>query len=110
MGPLPEAANASLGALLVRSELEPGMGLQKPSVHRNGTARHDLVEQFTNAGSAVHKAIRAVEGSAPNARDYYLLGDTAFKRASAEYQDRIARLRSVADELEALAEYCGDWA
>jgi hypothetical protein len=86
------------------------MGLQKPMVHRNGTARSDLVEQFCNAASAIHKAMRVVEHAAPNARDYYPLGDMAFKRASAEYQDRLARLRSVADELEALSEYCEDWA
>ena len=91
-------------------KMEPGMQLQKPMVHSNGTSRDALVEQYCDAGAAISKAIRALEAAYPNGRDYYPLGSEALKRATDEHNERIKALVRVREELEALAEYVADFA
>jgi len=82
--------------------------MQTPFVHINGTGRSRLVDLYCNAGGAVMDALRKLGEAAPNQRDYYPLGDDAWRAARAEHEARVARLRTVLDELQELAEHCAD--
>lgn len=75
-----------------------------PTIHLNGTGREALLTQCCDAASAIGQAIDAACQAAPNGRDYYPQGDAAFKAARSEHEDRVARLRVVMAEYEALAE------
>ena len=83
-------------------------GLSVPSVHLNGSGKKHLLGALEHAGSALWEAIKALEGTAPNGRDYYPQGNSAFRKAQSEYQDRAKRLKSVADELAHIAEAVAD--
>jgi hypothetical protein len=74
-----------------------------PCIHRNGTSRESLLEQLCDARIAVEDAMTALAKAAPNGRDYYPLGNDALRQAEAEHRSRADRLRSVRDELQALA-------
>lgn len=83
--------------------------MRTPTIHRNGTAAKDLLEGYCDAVSAVRGALEAVAKAGPNARDYYVQQEHgAFEIARTEHEDRLARLRSVLKELEALAESVAD--
>lgn len=82
--------------------------MRKPVVHLNGTSAERLLEGFTDARYAVSKAIDALEEAAPNARDYYPLGGSAFDVAVDEHRARVDKLRSVAKELGELAEHVAE--
>lgn len=73
-----------------------------PHVHRGGTSRESLREQYGIAYSAVADAIRAVEENGPNKRDYYPIGEIAWRRALDEHKARLAKLREVYEELFAI--------
>jgi hypothetical protein len=75
-----------------------------PTVHRNGTAGEVLLDQYTAASEAVRKAIDAVFAADPNARDYYVQGIDAARTAEREHEARIKTLKTVRDELAAIAE------
>lgn len=79
-----------------------------PTIHLNGTSAQSLLDQQTDAGHAVYKAMEALGNAAPNARDYYVQGDGAFQRAAAEHTARMEKLRSVYDDLQKLAEHIAD--
>jgi len=81
---------------------------QCPFVHRNGTGRDALVQAYCDAGSAIHAALRKLADAAPNQRDYYPLGEDAWRLAKREHESRVERLGSVLTELQALAEHCAD--
>jgi hypothetical protein len=74
-----------------------------PTIHRNGTSKADLFDGYMTALAAMQAAIDAVIQTAPNGRDYYPQGDDALRQAMAEHRDRLRRLGTVADELNALA-------
>jgi len=74
-----------------------------PTIHLNGTPGERLLDQVTDAGSAVYKAIEALSQASPNARDYYPQGPGAFAAADDEHTARCVKLREVFDELQALA-------
>ncbi len=73
-----------------------------PTIHLNGTSGMSLLTQIREAHRAVDKALKALYGMAPHARDYYPQGDDAFVQATTEHSARLERLRSVAEELDAL--------
>lgn len=75
-----------------------------PTVHGNGTSRESLQEQYEVARSSVYKALRVVEAAGPNARDYYVQGDDAYRTAEREHLARVKRLREVHEELTELLE------
>jgi len=75
-----------------------------PTIHLNGTSEESLLDGVCEAGKAVRQAIDALYACAPNGRDYYPQGANAFALATEEHRSRIARLTSVLDELQALAE------
>lgn len=70
-----------------------------PTVHINGSSRDDLLAKLETAYRAVNAALEAVQGSAPNARDYYVQGPDAFPRATIEHNARTGRLADIATEL-----------
>ncbi len=82
--------------------------MMTPAVHLNGTSRAELFAGYLAAGQAVREAMTALAGAAPNGRDYYVKSATAFTEAAAEHRSRMARLQSVYDELEQLAEAVAD--
>ena len=78
--------------------------MQLPTIHMNGTSAQALYNGYRAAGSAVRKAIEALEETAPNARDYYLEGEDAFDRAVKEHAARVHALREVLKQTSMLAE------
>jgi len=82
--------------------------MKTPTIHINGTSRQDLVEQYVNARSALHEAIRAMQATAPNGRDYYPQGLQAIHEASSEHQERLYKLEVMAGEMFDLALACNE--
>lgn len=79
-----------------------------PTLHLNGTGAADLLDDVTECASRLNAAMSKMHQSGPHARDYYVQGDNAFGEAVRQHEDRLARLRSVYDELQALADYICD--
>lgn len=79
-----------------------------PTIHLNGTSREALYESACDALGALRTAIKAVEATAPNGRDYYPQGDRAILRANYEHAERVRRLREIVTELETIAEHIAD--
>ncbi len=79
-----------------------------PTIHRNGTSADALLEQARAAGDALREALDALQGAAPNARDYYPQGPDAYRAAEAEHAARIGALRRVLADMQALAEHAAD--
>ena len=82
--------------------------MQKPLVHLNGTSGESLLSGYVHVRATLTKGIEALHGAAPNARDYYPLGDDAFSAARREHEDRTRRLMSVLEEIHELAEHVQD--
>jgi len=78
-----------------------------PTIHRNGTKGHALLEGYCDAISAIHAALGALARAAPNGRDYYPQGDDACITADQEHDARKHSLIKVLNELQVLAEHCG---
>ena len=81
-----------------------------PTVHMNGTSRQELLDQVCDTMTAITNAIRVLEQSAPNARDYYPQNrpeQTAdpYRTANAEHCNRVATLAAVNAEFEDIAEH-----
>ncbi len=76
--------------------------MTNPTVHLNGTSRADLIEDYANMTSALREAERVLVAGSPNARDYYPQGPAAFSSAVKEHEARVAKIRSVREELEAV--------
>lgn len=76
------------------------MNLTKPTVHLNGTSRDSLRRQYEDAGVALNAAFRKLVEASPNAQDYYVQDCFAFASAQREHEDRLARIKSVYDEIE----------
>jgi hypothetical protein len=53
----------------------------KPSIHLNGSGREHLVEQYCEQYNAIMAAVRILDGTGPNARDYYIQSAGAFEAA-----------------------------
>lgn len=76
--------------------------LVAPTVHLTGTAKEDLLEAIELAYVALNTATDALRKTAPNGRDYYVQGPDRINLASAQHCDRLRRIDSVRDELEAI--------
>ena len=74
-----------------------------PTIHRNGTAKQELIDQLCDAGGAISTAITALENACPNARDYYPQGQGAIQTAIEEHRKRIDALVQVRKELQQIA-------
>lgn len=77
----------------------------KPMIHMNGTGRDDLTKQAWEAWRAVRDAQEALQGMAPNGRDYYPIGPDAFEEARREYEAMQDALRGVLEKIEALRDH-----
>lgn len=75
----------------------------KPVVHLNGTPKEQLLEQVRDAMSGIDLARTALCIAAPNGRDYYPVGPTAFNEALRDHDDRQRKLREVYEDLEVIA-------
>lgn len=65
-----------------------------PTIHLNGTSASELVDTHEAAARALREALRALEGAAPNARDYYPQGPDAYTQAKWAHCQRVASVRS----------------
>jgi alpha-ketoglutarate-dependent taurine dioxygenase len=74
-----------------------------PTLHLGGTARDTLFEDTIDALDALRDALRALDVTNPNTRDYPKPGEIT--QAIAQHLDRKRRIESVISELEALAEH-----
>jgi hypothetical protein len=97
-------ANAAIDA---RNPLS-SLGHRVPTVHLNGTAREDLLEQLSNAYDAIVEAEKTLSHATPNGRDYYLQEHGALELARRQHADRIRALSQIKQELEAIAIAVGD--
>jgi hypothetical protein len=79
--------------------------VKTPTIHRNGSAREVLIEQYMAAAGAVATAIEVVRAAAPNGRDYQPQGDDAALQARREHEARLTRLGEVLDELQIIARH-----
>jgi hypothetical protein len=77
-----------------------------PTIHKNGTSKDTLIEQYMEASNALYSAILAMQAAAPNARDYYPQGDAAFLSALEEYRAHATALQKTRMWLESLIEHC----
>ena len=85
--------------------------MRYPTIHRNGTAREDLIRQYERATRAVHDAIDAVRHIECHGRDYYVqasVGRDPTCEAHSEHCARIQALEKVRSELELLWTHCVD--
>ena len=76
-----------------------------PTVHLNGTSRDALLEPIMAALQAHHEVINALAQVAPNGRDYYVQGPSAYGEARREHEKRMHRLADNVHELTQLAEH-----
>jgi len=70
-----------------------------PTVHSNGTGRRSLLEELTEAHTAVQAAMTALRQVTVHGRDYYVQGPNAYAQAREEMDRRQVALAQVADEL-----------
>ena len=82
--------------------------MQLPVIHMNGTSAEELLAGYQKAARAVELASRALCDASPNGRDYYPAAPQALEVAVQEHYARLAKLREVATELDALMEHCSD--
>lgn len=71
----------------------------KPTIHLNGSSAERLREAYETAANAITTAIAALAETAPNARDYYPQGPSAFPLATEGHLERMKRLDAVRAEL-----------
>lgn len=76
-----------------------------PSIHLNGSAPRQLIEDNLDAAHHVREALAALARAAPNGRDYYPQGEGAYRQARAEHDARADKLRSILTDLDALSEH-----
>lgn len=75
-----------------------------PIAHRNGTGETDLFEAFADAREHIRQGLEKLRLACPNQRDYYTHPISgAWSSAKDQHADRVQRLTSVVDELNALS-------
>ena len=80
--------------------------IQKPTIHSNGTSAAVLLHASPAAAQALNAVLDLVRATVPNGLDYYPQGGNACHNALAEHDTRVAKLRQVLHELEALMRHC----
>jgi hypothetical protein len=68
----------------------------------NGTSAGDLLEGYCEASQAIRDAIEKINKTSPNGRDYYPVPGS-ITPAMEEHCARLAKLREVLAEIDALA-------
>lgn len=90
-----------------RGNAAEGKAMIVPTIHRNGTSQRTLEDQLATARGSLRRALECMEDARPNGRDYYPQGPDAWRHAMAEHADRLARVRAVLAELDAVHEAIG---
>jgi hypothetical protein len=80
------------------------MALLVPTVHLNGTAKSDLIEQLEQAYDALATAQIKLSEAEPNGRDFYPQGTYAIIEAVGQHVERLQKIRSVQAEINAILE------
>jgi hypothetical protein len=75
-----------------------------PTIHLNGTAGESLIKDNLKALRSLQDAVEALQGAAPNGRDYYVEGPQAYSVARREHETRLHRLADTIHEINAIAE------
>lgn len=76
--------------------------LQCPMIHLNGSSAQTLLEDLSDAYSAVNAAMDVMRKVGPNGRDFYTMGPEAMTLATDQHRSRCLKLQNVLDELEAI--------
>lgn len=63
-----------------------------PHIHLNGSDPQQLLEAYADVGRALIELAEKINAAAPNARDYYPLGDEAYQHARNECAANLAAL------------------
>ncbi len=79
-----------------------------PTVHLNGSAFIDLMGTNLTALRALRIAVTALQSAAPNGRDYYVQGNTAYEAARKQHEVRLHRLADNIRELQEIIAAVGD--
>lgn len=77
-----------------------------PVIHLNGSSAARLAETYKIAIISLETALNRLAEAAPNGRDYYPLGESAFEEAREEHFARIKKLETVRDEFAELWSHC----
>jgi hypothetical protein len=77
--------------------------MQFPRIHLNGSSAESLIADYLQAFDAVALAVKALERVDVNGRDYYVINSEAASVAMREHRERLAKLRTVRDELMDIA-------
>lgn len=75
-----------------------------PQTNLNGTSKKELLAQYADAVRSVRAAYEALRLVWPHGRDYQTMNPEAHPNAARQHDDRLQRLASVLNELEALYE------
>ena len=75
-----------------------------PTIHLNGTAAQDLLDDLFNAMAATKAAVEVLNKTAPNGRDYYPQGHGVIWIAEEEHRARVQKLLDVCNELQQITE------
>lgn len=67
----------------------------KPLVHMNGTGGERLVADLQAACESLTEALTRIADAAPNARDYYPLGDDAWRAARDQHEADMTAIRDM---------------
>jgi hypothetical protein len=70
-----------------------------PTVHLNGTAAVDLLDQLQTAIDALLEGARALAQAAPNGRDYYVQGGSTIQTAMSAHARRCQEIDRTITEL-----------
>jgi hypothetical protein len=73
--------------------------MQIPTVHSNGSGEKNLTKQIKDVYVALHDVIDVMRQASPHGRDYYTQEDGAFEKARDEHEARIAKVKSVMDDM-----------
>lgn len=73
--------------------------MRVPTVHLNGSSGERLLDQAHDAVAALRVALDALCEAGPNARDFYVQGESAALEAQREHEARVKALRTVRDEM-----------
>lgn len=79
--------------------------LTLPTVHLNGSSQENLLDGYIAAMDALREAVKALQATSPNGRDYYTQGPDALPKAVKEHSARLHRLADTIHELNAIAEH-----
>jgi hypothetical protein len=73
-----------------------------PTIHLNGTSKKQLLEEYSDACAALHKAIFKMERLTVHDRDYYPQGPEIGERARKEMRERIKAVLAIRLSLMAI--------